>query len=136
MATALGLVLAAAGAAASASADAGAGGDGAGIARGKALAANRSQGLCVLCHALPGLPANQQGTLGPPLQGVGARLDAAQLRQRLLEPARFNADTVMPAYGLPAMPGTLQRVAPAWQGRALLEPAQIDDLVAWLASLR
>lgn len=103
------------------------------MARGAALAASRTQGLCILCHALPGIPAVQQGTLGPPLQGVGARLDAGQLRQRLLEPARFNPDTVMPAYGPPA---SLQRVSPAWQGRALLEPAQIDDLVSWLASLK
>ena len=102
-------------------------------ARGAALVASRSQGLCVLCHALPGqLPAHQ-GTLGPPLDGVGARLDADALRQRLLAPERFNPDTVMPAYG--RSEGLVQ-VAAALRGKPLLAPAQIDDVVAYLATLR
>ena len=102
-------------------------------ARGAALVASRSQGLCVLCHALPGqLPAHQ-GTLGPPLDGVGARLDADSLRQRLLAPERFNPDTLMPAYG--RSEGLVQ-VATALRGRPLLAPSQVDDVVAYLATLR
>ncbi|OGA99611.1 MAG: sulfur oxidation c-type cytochrome SoxX [Burkholderiales bacterium RIFCSPHIGHO2_12_FULL_69_20] len=102
-------------------------------ARGAAIAGSRSQGLCVLCHALPGQPAALQGDLGPPLAGVGARLDAETLRQRLLAPERFNPDTVMPAYG---RTDGLQRVAPALRGQPLLGAAQVDDVVAWLVSLR
>jgi sulfur-oxidizing protein SoxX len=102
-------------------------------ARGAALAASRSQGLCLLCHALPGQPAPLQGTIGPALAGVGARLVAADLRQRLLEPERQNPDTVMPSYGRTQ---GLQRVAVAVQGRPLLTPAQIDDMVAYLVSLQ
>ena len=102
-------------------------------ARGAAIVASRSQGLCVLCHALPGqLPAHQ-GTLGPALDGVGARLDADALRQRLLAPERFNPDTVMPAYGRSS--GLLQ-VATALRGKPLLAPGQIDDVAAYLATLR
>lgn len=106
---------------------------GADAARGEALANNRSQALCVLCHALPGQNPALQGNIGPPLAGVGSRLDAAALRQRLLAPERFNPDTVMPAYG--RVDG-LQQVAQAQRGRPLLSDAQIDDLVAWLATLR
>lgn len=102
-------------------------------ARGAAIAASRSQGLCVLCHALPGQPAALAGTVGPPLAGVGGRLDVATLRARLVEPERFNPDTVMPAYG---RTDGLQQVAPAQRGRPLLGAAEIDDLVAWLATLR
>ena len=105
-------------------------------ARGAAIVASRSQGLCLLCHALPGqLPAHQGtlGTLGTPLDGVGARLDADALRQRLLAPERFNPDTVMPAYG--RSDGLLQ-VAAAQRGKPLLAPGQIDDVVAYLATLR
>ena len=40
-------------------------------ARGAAIAASRQQGLCVLCHALPGQAAAFQGDIGPPLAGVG-----------------------------------------------------------------
>lgn len=102
-------------------------------ARGAAIAASRQQGLCVLCHALPGQPAPFQGDIGPPLAGVGARLSPDELRQRLLAPERFNPETVMPSYG---RTDGLLRVPPALRGQPLLSPAQVDDLVAWLASLR
>jgi sulfur-oxidizing protein SoxX len=102
-------------------------------ARGVAIALSRSQGLCVLCHALPGQNPALQGTIGPPLAGVGGRLDADTLRQRLVAPERFNPDTVMPSYGRST---GLQQVAAAHRGKALLTNAQIDDVVAWLATLR
>ncbi|MBL8350273.1 MAG: sulfur oxidation c-type cytochrome SoxX [Burkholderiaceae bacterium] len=102
-------------------------------ARGEAIATSRSLGLCTLCHALPGQPPALQGNLGPPLAGIGARLDAQALRARLLTPERFNPDTLMPAYGRSE---GLQRVAAAQRGRPLLTPAQIDDVVAYLAGLR
>ena len=105
--------------------------------RGAALAANRSQGLCVLCHALPGQPTALQGTIGPALDGVGARLNPEALRQRLLAPERFNPDTVMPSYGrVYSAADAMQRVPVARQGKPLLAPDQIDDLVAYLGSLK
>ena len=102
-------------------------------ARGEAIALHRSQGLCVLCHAMPGQNPALQGTIGPPLAGVGSRLDAAALRQRLVVPEQFNPETVMPAYGRTT---GLQQVAAAQRGKPLLTDAQIDDVVAWLATLR
>lgn len=115
------------------------------VARGAAIAASRQQGLCVLCHALPGQPAAFQGDIGPPLAGVGARLSVDELRQRLLAPERFNPETVMPSYGRADRPtdrptdrstDPLLRVPAALRGQPLLSPAQVEDLVAWLASLR
>ncbi len=103
------------------------------VTRGAAIVASRSLGLCVLCHALPGQAAALQGTLGPPLGGVGARNTAAELRLHLLTPERFNPDTVMPAYG--RIEG-LQRVPPALSGRPLLSPAEIDDVLAYLVGLQ
>lgn len=102
-------------------------------ARGEALALNRSQGLCVLCHALPGQNPALQGTIGPPLAGVGSRMDADGLRQRLVAPEGFNPDTVMPSYRRTT---GLQQVATAQRGQPLLTETQIDDLVAWLGTLR
>jgi sulfur-oxidizing protein SoxX len=102
-------------------------------ARGEAIAQHRSLGLCVLCHALPGQNPALQGTIGPPLAGVGSRLDADTLRQRLVAPERFNPDTVMPSYGRST---GLQQVAAAQRGKPLLTDAQIDDVVAWLARLQ
>ena len=101
--------------------------------RGAAIVANRTLSLCVLCHAVPGQPAPLQGTIGPPLAGVGARLDADTLRQRLLAPERFNPDTVMPAYSRTA---GLQLVAPTYRDQPLLTPGQIDDVLAYLVGLR
>ena len=102
-------------------------------ARGREIAASRQAGLCVLCHALPAGDARFQGNLAPDLAGVGSRLGAAQLRQRLVDPARSNPDTVMPAYtrteGLP-------RVAQAQAGRPILSAQQIEDVVAWLETLK
>jgi sulfur-oxidizing protein SoxX len=102
-------------------------------ARGEAIALSRSQGLCVLCHAVPGQNPALQGTIGPPLAGVGSRLDAATLRQRLMAPEQFNPDTVMPSYGRST---GLQQVALAQRGQPLLSDAQVDDVVAWLSTLR
>ena len=104
------------------------------VARGAAIAASRQQGLCVLCHALPGQAAAFQGDIGPPLAGVGARLSPDLLRQRLLAPERFNPETVMPSYG--RSDNSLQRVPATLRGQPLLSPAQVDDVVAWLASLK
>ena len=103
-------------------------------ARGAAIAASRQQGLCVLCHALPGQAAAFQGDIGPPLAGVGARLSPDLLRQRLLAPERFNPETVMPSYG--RSDHSLQRVPATRRDQPLLSPAQVDDVLAWLASLK
>jgi sulfur-oxidizing protein SoxX len=102
-------------------------------ARGAAIVANRALSQCTLCHPAPGVPAHLRGTLAPELAGVGARLDREALRERLLQPERFNPDTVMPSYG---RTDGLARVAPAFRGKPLLDAQQIDDVVAYLATLR
>ena len=103
------------------------------VQRGAALAASRSEGLCVLCHALPGIDARLAGNIGPDLAGVGGRLTPEQLRQRLLAPQTFNPDTVMPRYG---RSDGLVQVAASRHGQPLLDGQQIDDVVAYLASLK
>ena len=61
-----------------------------------------------------------------------ARLDAAQLRLRLVDPQRFNPDTIMPSY---RRTESLRQVAPAWKGRPILSDAEIEDVIAYLGSL-
>lgn len=102
-------------------------------ARGRELVANRQQSLCLLCHRAP-IPGDRfQGDLGPDLAGVGARLDVGQLRQRLLDPRAANPDTIMPSY---VRTEGLERVGPAWQGRPIFTAQQVEDVVAWLATLK
>jgi L-cysteine S-thiosulfotransferase len=102
-------------------------------AQGAAIVANRTVGLCVLCHAVPGVPLTQSGTIGPSLAGVGARWSAEQLREHLVAPQRFNPNTVMPSVS--RVEG-FTRLAPARRGQALLTEAQIDAVVAYLVTLK
>jgi sulfur-oxidizing protein SoxX len=106
-------------------------------ARGRAIVNSRSQGLCLLCHRGPGVPEHLQGNLAPDLAGIGSRYDEEQLRERLSNPQRFNPDSIMPAYGRRAdAESGLQRVGAAWRGKPLLDAQQIDDVVAYLGSLK
>ncbi len=102
-------------------------------ARGRAIVANRQVGLCLLCHTGPIAEERFQGNLAPDLDGAGQRWTAAQLRLRIVDASRFNPDTIMPAY---FKTDGLQRVAPALQGKTILDAQQIEDVVAWLQTLR
>jgi len=100
-------------------------------ARGRAIVANRQVGLCLLCHSGPFPEERFQGNLAPDLRTAG-RLGEAQLRARLVDPARFNPQTIMPAYYRTG--GT--RVAPGYRGKTVLTAGQIEDVVAFLATLK
>jgi sulfur-oxidizing protein SoxX len=102
-------------------------------ARGRAIVANRQVGLCLLCHTGP-IPEEQfQGNLTPDLSGAGDRSNAAQLRQRMMDASVLNPATIMPAYYKTA---GLARVAPAYKGKTILTAQQIEDVVAYLQTLR
>ena len=101
--------------------------------RGAEIVRSRSSGLCVLCHALPGVPAVQAGTLGPDLAGIGARYSRDQLRERLLAPERFNPNTVMPSA---ARRDGFKRVVSGRAGQALLSAQQLEDVLSHLEQLK
>ena len=100
---------------------------------GRRIVEDRTVSACLLCHAGPFPAPHLQGNIGPRLDGVGDRLTLEELRQRLVDPSRFNPDTVMPAYGDVEK---LNRVGSAWRGRPILTPGQIEDVVAFLSTLR
>ena len=102
-------------------------------ARGRAVVESRQLGTCVLCHAGPFPAERLPATIGPDLRGVGSRLTAAQIRLRLVDPARLNPDSVMPAY---FRVDGLVRVGPAFRGRSVLTAQQIEDAVAFLVTLK
>ena len=99
---------------------------------GRKIVEDRALSACLLCHAGPFPAPHLQGNIGPRLDGVADRLTPEQIRQRLVDPSRFNPDTVMPAYGDVVK---LNRVGSGWQGRPILTPEQIDDVVAFLSTL-
>ena len=89
--------------------------------------------MCLLCHSGPFPEQLFQGDLAPSLAGVGARLSAGEIRARIADASRFNPNTIMPAY---SRTEGLSRVAPAYRGRTILSDAQIDDVVAFLVTLK
>ena len=102
-------------------------------ARGRALVTDRREGLCLLCHRGPFPEERFQGDLSTDLSGAGARWTPGQLRLRLTDAKRLNPDSVMPAYH---RTDGLQRVGSAWQGRPVFSAQQVEDVVAFLASLK
>ena len=102
-------------------------------ARGRAIVANRSVGLCLLCHSGPIPEERFQGNLAPNLAGAGARWSIGQLRLRIADAARLNADTIMPPYYRTT---GLERVARPFEGKTILTAEQIEDVVAYLATLK
>ena len=101
-------------------------------ARGRALVLDRAT-TCVLCHSGPFPETRFQGDLAPDLAGSGNRWTTAQLRLRLVDASHFNGNTIMPSYY--RIDG-LQRVGRNWSGKPILTAAQIEDIVAYLATLR
>ena len=102
-------------------------------ARGRAIVANRQVGLCLLCHSGPFPEERFQGNLAPDLTAVGARLSEGQIRQRIVDPTKVNPQSIMPAY---YKSEGLVRVAPAYRGKTVLTAEQIEDIVAYLSTLK
>jgi L-cysteine S-thiosulfotransferase len=101
-------------------------------ARGRALVLERTS-TCILCHSGPFPETKFQGDLAPSLAGAGSRSTISQLRLRLVDAARLNPATIMPSYY--RIDG-LERVSSNWRGKPILSAEQIEDIVAYLATLR
>ena len=102
-------------------------------ARGRQIVTNRQVGMCLLCHSGPFPEERLQGTLAPDLKGTGQRWSEAQLRLRMVDASRLNPNSIMPPYY--RIDG-LARVAPAFRGKPILTAEQIEDVVAFLATLK
>ena len=102
-------------------------------ARGRAIVGSRQVGLCLLCHSGPFPGERFQGTLAPDLSGAGARWTEGELRLRIVDASRLNPATIMPPY---YRAEGLQRVGAPWRGRTVLTAEQIEDVVAFLTTLR
>jgi sulfur-oxidizing protein SoxX len=102
-------------------------------ARGRAILTNRQLGLCLLCHSGPFPEEKLQGTLAPDLKGAGLRSTEGQLRLRIVDASRLNPSTIMPPYY--RIDG-LARTAPLFRGKPILTAEEIEDVVAFLKTLR
>jgi sulfur-oxidizing protein SoxX len=102
-------------------------------ARGRAIVANHNLGLCLLCHSGPFPEDKFQGTMAPDLAGAGARWNEGQLRLRIVDAGKFNAATIMPPF---YRVDHLIRVAAAYRGKPVLSAVEVEDVVAYLMTLK
>lgn len=93
---------------------------------------DRETGNCLICHRVPEPGEAFQGEIGPDLRGVGSRLDAGQIRLRVIDMSRLNPSTVMPPY---YRTEGLTRVMAKYRGKPVLDAQEVEDVVAYLASL-
>jgi len=101
-------------------------------ARGRTIVVKR-ESTCLLCHSGPFPEERFQGDLAPDLKGTGSRWMAGELRLRLVDATRLNPATIMPSY---YRVDGLVRVAPNYRGKPALTAQQIEDVVAYLMTLK
>jgi len=101
--------------------------------RGRAIVTNRNVGLCLLCHSGPFPDERFQGNMAPDLAGVGAHWSEGELRLRLVDARKLNPATIMPPY---YVVDGMNRVVPSLRGKPILSAEQIEDVVAFLATLK
>lgn len=100
---------------------------------GRKVAINRRLGNCLACHKMPIPEQSFQGMIGPDLAGVGSRYKEGELRLRVVDPKKVNPQTFMPAYYRTT---GLHRVQKKWRGKTILSAQQVEDVVAYLTTLR
>lgn len=99
---------------------------------GRALVVKR-ENTCLLCHSGPFPDQRFQGNLSPDLTGTGSRWTEGELRLRVVDASRLNAATIMPSFY--RVEG-LNRVAANFRGAPILTAEQIEDVVAYLMTLK
>ena len=99
---------------------------------GRKVAADRRLGNCLACHTMP-IDEDLQGDVGPALKGVAARLKESEIRLRIVNPKLLNPQTAMPAF---YRVDGLYRVRKDLAGKPILTAEQIEDLVAYLMTLK
>ena len=100
--------------------------------RGRAIVVKR-ESTCLLCHSGPFPEQRFQGDLSPSLKGAGSRWSEGELRLRLVDASRLNPATIMPSYY--RLDG-LHRVAQNYRGKPVLTAEEIEDVVAYLKTLK
>lgn len=102
--------------------------------RGREVVVNQKLGNCLACHAVTALKSEPyHGNVGPSLDGVGSRLSEAQLRLRIVDGTKLNPHTIMPPF---YRVDGLNRVLHQFQGKPILTAQQVEDVVAFLETLK
>lgn len=104
-------------------------------AAGRDLFLNRKLGNCLACHANADMPEHAfHGETAPAIDGVADRYAAAELRAIVVNSkAVFGDHTLMPSF---YRVDGYSRVAEDFQGRTILSAQQVEDVVAYLLTLK
>ena len=101
--------------------------------KGRALAINRKRGNCLACHQMPINEQQFHGNIGPELEGVGDSYSAGELRLRIVNSKIINPDTIMPAFYKNA---GYSRVLKKFKGKTILSAQEVEDIVAYLLTIK
>jgi sulfur-oxidizing protein SoxX len=101
--------------------------------RGRTIVGSRTVGLCLLCHSGPFPEDRFQGNMAPDLAGAGARWSEGQLRLRVVDASRLNSQTIMPPF---YRVDHLRRVPAAYRDKPVLTAVEVEDVVAYLTTLK
>jgi len=103
-------------------------------AAGRKAFMNRKQGNCLACHMNDDMSEQQfHGEVGPPLDGVGDRWEAAELRGIVVNAKMMFDGTIMPAFYIDS---GYERPLKKFDGKSILTAQQVEDVVAYLLTLK
>jgi L-cysteine S-thiosulfotransferase len=101
---------------------------------GRRLVIDTNKGNCLACHSFPIPEEEFHGTIGPPLQKIALRLNEAQIRLRITDMKKINPNSIMPGYF--RAPENINRIALQYENTTLLTAQEIEDVVAYLVTLK
>jgi len=104
-------------------------------AAGRDVFANRKKGNCLACHQTTDQSEQQfHGEVGPTMDGVAERYEAPALRAILVNSKTVLGDeTIMPGFY------SLQlgvRIADKFAGKTILSAQEVEDVIAYLQTLK
>ena len=103
-------------------------------ATGRDVFANRKLGNCLACHSNSDMPElSFHGEVAPLLDGVGDRWNEAELRGIVSNAKMMFEDTMMPAFYIDS---GYVRPLEGFDGKSILSAQQVEDVVAYLMTLK
>lgn len=101
---------------------------------GRKVIIDRKLGNCLACHQMSTIPEQQyHGEVAPELDGVADRYSEAELRLLLADAKQVYPETLMPAF---LRVDGYNRVLDKFAGKSILTGQQVEDVIAYLLTLK
>jgi sulfur-oxidizing protein SoxX len=102
--------------------------------KGRQAIVGRTLGNCLACHEITALKNEPyHGNVAPSLDGIASRMSEGEMRLRIVDGTKVNPDTMMPPF---YRTDGLNKVTKRFQGTTILTAEQVEDVVAYLKTLR